>query len=119
MNQVDEKLKRALRRRNPSTGFADRLLARMAVDGIDMTLRIERPKWSWPTLRWAAIVIVIAVTVTEISYRVHVHRSQEAEARIAKQQVMLALRITGAKLRIARDKVKAVGWEQTTPGDTL
>jgi len=45
--------------------------------------------------------------VTGIGYDVH-ERQEEAEARVAKQQVMLALRITGSKLRVAKQKVKAV-----------
>ena len=105
-NDIDQQLKRALRRCDPPAGFADRVLAR--VQG--QTPPTERSVWTlWrmPSLRWAAVAALVAVAVTGIGYQIH-ERQEEAEARVVKQQVMLALRITGSKLRVAKQKVKAM-----------
>jgi len=106
-NEIDEQLKRALRRCEPPEGFADRVLARVEREASRTTSRSVWTVWRWPFLRWAAIAALILIAVTGISYQVH-ERQQEAEARAAKQQVMLALRITGSKLRVAKQKVKSV-----------
>ena len=58
-------------------------------------------------MRWAAVAALVAVAVTGIGYQIH-ERQEEAEARAAKLQVMLALRITGSKLRVAKQKVKSI-----------
>jgi hypothetical protein len=50
-----------------------------------------------------------------MAYRAHERRVEEARALAARQQVMIALRITGSKLRLARQKVRAVeGGERKT-----
>jgi hypothetical protein len=53
-------------------------------------------------------VTAVALVVGATEYRAHERAKEEAEARAAKRQVMLALRITGSKLRLAKQKVKAV-----------
>lgn len=105
-NEIDEQLKRALRRCQPPEGFADRVLARVQVEALAAQPSIWT-QWRRPSLRWAAVAALVAIGVTGIGYQIH-ERQEEAEARIAKQQVMLALRITGSKLRVAKQKVKAV-----------
>lgn len=107
MNEIDEQLKRALQRCEPPEGFADRLLARLeeksSLAGEHPALRL----WRWPALRWGAVAALVAVAATGIGYQIR-QRQEEAEAKVAKQQVMLALRITGSKLRVAKQRVKAV-----------
>jgi hypothetical protein len=105
-NEIDEQLKRALRPCEPPEGFADRVLARVQGQ-TSPTRRSIWTLWRMPSLRWAAAAALIAVAVTGIGYQIH-KRQEEAEARAAKQQVMLALRITGSKLRVAKQKVKAM-----------
>ena len=105
-NEINEQLKRALRRCEPPEGFVDRVLA--GVQGpTSPTERSIWTLWRMPSLRWAAVAALVAVGVTGIGYQIH-ERHEEAEARAAKQQVMLALRITGSKLRVAKQKVKAM-----------
>ena len=107
MNEMDEQLKQALRRCDPREGFADRVLARLAEQRTETPAR--KGSWSlWPPLRWVMAIAVLVLLVGGIAYNVHERRNEEREARAAKQQVMLALRITGSKLRIAKQKVKAV-----------
>ena len=105
-NEIDEQLKRALRRCEPPEGFADRVLAQVQEEP-PTTRRSIWALWRMPSLRWAAVAALVAIAATGIGYQIH-ERQEEAEARAAKQQVMLALRITGSKLRVAKQKVKAM-----------
>ena len=107
MNEMDEQLKRALGRCDPSAGFADRVLVRLAGQNSHTPAR-RRPWNLWPTARWAAAMAALLLLASGIAYRIHERRDEEREAKAAKQQVMLALRITGSKLRIAKQKVKEV-----------
>lgn len=97
----EQNLRRALRRQKPSEEFAARLLTRMA--------QRTQPKptagswWPLPRLRWAvASVICVAMTVGGAKYEQHRH----AEGEAARQQVMVALRIAGAKIQLAQSRVQ-------------
>ena len=118
MNEIDEQLKRALRHCEPPKGFADRLLARLEKEPSVAALRPARMPWRWPALRWAAVAALIAVAATGIGYQIH-ERREEAEAKAAKQKVMLALRITGSKLKVAKQRLKAVESGTDKVGKTL
>lgn len=104
MNELEEQLRRALARCDPPEGFAGWVIARAVSD------RERRvPFWRLPVLRWAAVAVLLAVTLAGgFGYRTHRQEEEKAEAMIAKRQVMVALRITGAKLRIAQEKVKSM-----------
>ena len=76
--------------------------------------------WNWGLkLRWAAIPALAVLLVFGFWFRTYELRQQEKEALAAKQQVMLALRITGSKLRMAKAKVKAVEGERLKTENTL
>ena len=102
-NDLERDLKQALRRKEPSAGFAARVIA---------NLPQERPsRWStWlrqPTLRWAtACALVIGIASGGYAYREH--EQELARGREAKKQLMLALRITGAKLQLAQHRVQQI-----------
>jgi hypothetical protein len=70
-------------------------------------------------LRWVAVAAIVLFGAGKLSYREHEHRLEEASGRAAKQQVMLALRITGTKLRVAQKRVKSVEGEDRKVGKTL
>ena len=108
MNEIDAQLKRALRRREPPDGFADRVLARVAREPSLARKRPLWPRWHSPSLflRWAAVGALVAALVTG-EYQISESR-ERAEALAAKQQVMVALRITASKLRVAKQRVKSV-----------
>lgn len=114
MKDMEEQLRDALRRCDPPEGFAERVVGRLAENRQPV---VHAPRWTlrWPSLRWAvAAAIAIFITIG-IGYRMYEQRQEAVEAMVAKRQVMLALRITGAKLRIAKQRVKAVesGQEKT------
>jgi hypothetical protein len=110
MNYSDEELKQALRRREAPDGFVERVLARVATE------RAAQPAsrhGSWlgfftqPMVRWAsAAALAGALIAGGVRYR-QVQR-ERAEGEAAKQQLMLALRIAGSKLQLARAKVNDI-----------
>lgn len=104
-NDVDKHLREALRRCDAPEGFADRVLKRVAAERREPTPPLPFWNWRWPVLRWAAIPVLAAMVATGVGYGI-LERRQREEAIVARQQVMLALRITGNKLRLAKQKVK-------------
>ena len=112
MNDLEKQLRSAMRRCDPPAGFADRVMARTHQDaGRESRWKIDFWKWGLK-LRWAAIPALAVLLVFGFWFRTYELRQQEKEALVAKQQVMLALRITGSKLRMAKAKVKAVEGER-------
>jgi hypothetical protein len=121
MNRFDEELKLALRREEPSPDFTDRVMARVAElqkrekPGEDAGWLRRLAEFFQPAqMKWAmagamAILLVIA------GFGVHHRRENErkrlaeiAEGERAKEQVMLAMRIVSAKLKVAQKKVNEV-----------
>lgn len=110
MNYSDEELKGALRRREPPGGFTERVLARLAAEEAAQSAS-QRESWLRvfpPSLvRWAAAAALAgALIASGIQYR-RVQR-ERAEGESAKQQLMLALRIAGRKLQLAKVKVNQI-----------
>jgi len=98
---LEEELRNAMRREEPPEGFAGRVLAQVQ----------ETKQSAWTgifalrNLRWAlAGAMCLALAVAGIEYK----RAQDEHARgeAAKQQLMLALRITADKLQLAQEKVQ-------------
>ena len=105
-HELEKHLRQALRRCDAPEEFADRVLKRVAAESREPAPRLPLRHWRWPVLRWAAIPALAAMIAGGLGYRIYERRQQQEEAVIAKQQVMLALRITGNKLRLAKQKVK-------------
>lgn len=90
MDWLEEELRQALRREEPSPGFADRVSA------------AARTRRLWVMPRWipaAAAVLVIAGSGA--AYR-------EYRGRVAKERVMEAMRITAGTLNHIQSRVKQV-----------
>jgi|tagenome__1003787_1003787.scaffolds.fasta_scaffold20817260_3 hypothetical protein len=105
-HELEKHLRQTLRRCDAAEGFADGVLKRIAVEGREPAPRVPFWRWRSPVLRWAAIPALAAMIAGGVGYRIYERREQQEEAMIAKQQVMLALRITGNKLRLVKQKVK-------------
>lgn len=105
MSRLDDALKQALRRQQPPAGFAERVLARVADE------RPARGRWEslfdafrLPKLRLAgAVAAVLALVAGSQYYR---QQQMRTEGELAKQQVVLALRITAGELQFAQNKVQ-------------
>jgi hypothetical protein len=106
---LDEVMKSALRRQEVPDGFAERVLARLAAQSSPQT-PVRRESWlrffSRPLVRWAAL----AAAATAMILGVHLYnlRRERAEGEAAKQRLMLALRIAGSKLQLAKAKVNEI-----------
>ena len=110
MSYSDEELKGALRRRELPGGFAERVLARIAAEEAAQSVP-QRELWqrffTQSLVLWAAAAALAgALIVGGIQYR-RVQR-ERAEGEAAKQQLMLALRITSRKLQLAKAKVDEI-----------
>jgi hypothetical protein len=100
-------LRHALARRAAPDGFAERLMARAAVEGAARQSRWSRLS-GWREITWyrgiaAGLVLALAGTVMA-GYRQHEHQQQVAGEH-ARQQVMLALHITAVTLESVDTKI--------------
>lgn len=111
---LEDALRIALRREPAPVGFAQRVLARAVGE--------QHPGFFFalfhsPAFRFAATaVLVIAVVGGIFTYRRHERERVAGEE--ARQQLMLALRISGSKLQYAQHKVQEVSAQQYGPGTT-
>jgi hypothetical protein len=109
MNRLDNELREALRRQDPGPDFTARVLAAAAA------ARPKESRWRtswWRTfvagfgparVRWATAGALACLLVVGGSLEY-----QEWQGRRAKQQLVLALHIAGAKLNLARDQVRQI-----------
>jgi len=88
---LDDELRAALRREDPSPGFATRVVTRAQSSSKPRVM----PRMMWAAAIAATLVIGFAA-ITE-------YRQQKAER--AAQEAVLALRIVAEKLNMTRDKV--------------
>jgi len=104
MDDFERELREQLQVRRVPEGFADRVMARIPA---------PRPsRWFWqPVWRWAVVAAVVAAMVAGGLEREHERRIEGERAR---EQVLLALRITGSTLREVQQKVNAGGDEQNS-----
>ncbi|HEX6805718.1 MAG TPA: hypothetical protein VF133_18700 [Terriglobales bacterium] len=101
MDPIEEQLRNALRREDPTPGFAGRVRARITAQ----EEKRSSQRWFWfPKLQWALAILLCIGVVSGILYR----REQKERARgeVAKQQVYVALRLAGAKMQLAESKVR-------------
>jgi hypothetical protein len=101
MKRLEDELKKALRRDEPSDGFVERVLAAAAERRQSAWSRI----FAWPGLRWAlAGAVCLMLALTGIEYKQA--QDEQARGRAARAQLMLALRVTADKLQLAQEKVQ-------------
>lgn len=98
--QIEEALQRTLARTRAPEGFADRVLARIDAPQV-------RPQSRWPSAstlrRIAAAVLFTAALGGLTAHQIAEHRRAEGE--LAKREVMTALHIASAKMRVAQRAV--------------
>jgi anti-sigma-K factor RskA len=102
MTDFEDQLREALRRPEVPAGFANRVLAKLPEA---YPAQAPRPVWRRVAL-WAAAVLVVAASVT--GWQVERARDERARGEKAREQVMLALRITGKQLNHAESRVRQV-----------
>lgn len=113
MKELDDELRRALRREPAPEGFADRVLERSRESKAPAV--VLRPRWgrwriSRPIVRLAAAAAIIAAIGVGVAYRNYEQaRAERARGEAAREQVLEALRITASKLQLVQEKVREVG----------
>jgi len=96
MDRMEEKLKQALQRRDPSPDFSARVMARIAEE----KTRREQPWWriwfapSWRMAMTGGLACLLLVGAG-VGYREYRERQRALEAR---DQILQALQITGTQL---------------------
>ena len=96
MSPFDNDLREALSRKEPRPGFADRVLARARESE---SRRRFSMMWRWA----AAAAVLVLITAGLALYQ---ERLRRLEGEKVKEQVMLALRVTGSKLLEIRTHVE-------------
>ena len=96
MQSFEDELRSALRRKEPSPDFADRVLARVPTGLPRRPLGPARRPWAAGVAALAASVLLASGAV---GYRYY-------QGERAKSQVLLAVRIAAAKLNKAQKKVQ-------------
>lgn len=93
MSRLDDELKLALRREEAPAGFADRVIAQAE------SRRGEGRRW------WMGAIAAGLLLAAGLEYE---RERQIREGEQAKEQVMLALRITSSKLQFVKEKIHAI-----------
>ena len=99
---LENDLRRALRHESPEPGFANRVLARIEADLRSAPPPASRTRW------WRAIAASVMLTAVLGGWAAHEIRERR-EGERAKQQVLLAMRIAGEKVRYAQEEVRSIG----------
>ena len=110
MKDLENDLRKALERREPPAGFAERVLAQLEL--------APTPKPGWrealislvrvPSLRWATAGVVACLLLTLGALHYRRVQLERAAGEAAKAQVMQALRIASKKLNVTWRKVQEV-----------
>ena len=87
----DQDLRRALGRREPPAGFAERTMARLHARGAKAA-PAPRQSWRWMAAGLAASLVLAAGIGEVVSHR------RDAQARKSAEELTIALRITSEKL---------------------
>lgn len=119
MIRLEDELKSALQREEPSADFAARVLAQ--VEALKQGPRSFRASWrtkllgffAAPRLRWGIVSAAMIISLLIGGWQYRSYRQTQREGELAKEQVMLAFRIASAKLGVARKKVQENGRRQT------
>lgn len=113
MDRFDDAMREALRRVDPPEGFAGRLTARLEAGRAEERERAPERWWNrlapgfrGTQLRWVTALATVVVLAGGLEYHQQKVEQQASEGLRAKQEVMLALRITGSKLRLVEAKVR-------------
>ena len=109
MSYLEDDLKTALARTEPSEDFTDRVLARVNTPPPEPWSErfglLCRP----PRLQWVALCLIASILIPAAGVQYRKERQLRAEGERAKQQLVFAMRITGSKLHHVQRKVRELG----------
>jgi hypothetical protein len=93
---LERELRNTLRRKDPPPGFADRVMARLEPG----KARRVPPRWT----PWAVAAALLLSSSGGLVYR----QQRQARGEQAKEQLLLALKVTGTQLDHVRTKLRTV-----------
>ncbi len=106
MDRFEQELRDAMRREPAPEWFADSVLARIRDEQQSRGKALSRFSLPAGWLRWAAGLAMLVVVLGGL--RFEQVRQERIQGEAAKQQLILALKVTGSKLRIAQERVHAI-----------
>jgi hypothetical protein len=108
MKPLDDELRSLLKRREPSAGFAERVLARLgnATSQRDSTRR-SAPLWRRPVMRWAVVAAMCMLAVLGI-VRDRQQQRRRAQAEQASRQAVWALTVASTELNAAMEQARRI-----------
>jgi hypothetical protein len=112
MHFSEDDLREALKRKDPGPGFTQRVMAGVNQGQTD-SAPSERQAPGWWTRVWgwrpvlAGAVAVLLLVVGWMGYMRYQHEQELRQAKLAEQQVKLALRITNKKMSQVLQRVSA------------
>src|SRR5437588_9240230 len=99
MHFSDDDLRSALERKSPSSGFAQRVLARIEdPQGKEQERRAGVSIFRWRKPQWAVAAALAACLLLIFGWIQYHRHQQRIAAQNARKQVVLALRITSEKV---------------------
>ncbi|WP_321477321.1 hypothetical protein [uncultured Paludibaculum sp.] len=109
---IENDLRQALERKDAPEWFAAGVMARVKAEGVKPR-RVWFAGWGHPAgwMRWAAAVATLAVVFGGVRWEQV--RRERVQGEQAKAKLMLALRMTGEKLRMAQVRVQALEHEES------
>jgi hypothetical protein len=111
MSYLEDDLKMALQRTEPSADFVDRVLARVNQPAPpepgwwERLTALLRP----PRLQWVAASVILSVMIPAASVEYRRQQKMRAEGEKAKEQLMFAVRVAGSRLHRVQQKVLEMG----------
>ena len=107
---LEQELRRALTRKDPPSGFDDRVLSRIAAGD---TVRVPQPKARWvrfplPIAASLMLAVGAAYYVQYQQYHDRQERAQQAHVERAAREVVLALQIASETISEAQAKVEEI-----------
>ena len=101
---LERELKDALERKSPPPGFAESVMKKIRQEG-------QAPLPVRHANRWRAVAAATLLTAVIGGWAAH-QAAERREGERAKEEVLLALRITSEKLSDAREHVNEIGSKQ-------
>jgi len=111
MSRFEDDLRTALRRKEPPPGFAERALARAAVERETLLERLLG-LFRFPAVRWVCAAALLLMLLLGVRYQQARRARQEGEE--ARAKVLYALQVTGSKLQLVQQKLRQLEAERET-----
>ena len=107
MKRLEDELRNALRHKEAPAGFAERVASRIFFHGPKQKKGWKKygSFFSFPRIAWCAVAVVTCLAVFLGIDQYRSYQRTRAEGELAKNQLMLALKIAGKKLSLAQKKV--------------